>query len=87
MSYRKNEDGSYTAFRYMNFDGSMLEATAADLDTAKHLLKEEVKAWKSYSLVEANKLVYSPGSENGKVAILANDKIAEMINQELEKGN
>lgn len=65
MNYRKNEDGSYTAFQYMKFDGTMLEATAEELDNAKAMLKEEIKAWKSYSLEEIGTF-NSPGCEDKK---------------------
>lgn len=87
MNYRKNEDGTYTAFRLMKFDNSMLEATAQDLDNAKSMLAEEIKAWKNYSLVETNKLIYSPGSENGKAYIYARDTLVDVINKELKEKN
>lgn len=82
MNYRKNEDGTYTAFKLMKFDNSMLEATAQDLDNAKKMLAEEIKAWKNYSLVETNKLIFSPGAENGKAYIYARDTLVDIINKE-----
>jgi hypothetical protein len=65
MNYRKNEDGSYTAFKYMKFDGTTLEATAQDLDNAKQMLKREIDAWKTYSLEEIGNF-NSPGCEKQK---------------------
>lgn len=72
MNYRKNEDGSYTAFRYMKFDGTMLEATAQDLDNAKALLKHEIEAHKTYALEEIGTF-FSPGCENQKGIIYSKD--------------
>lgn len=85
MNYYRNDDGSYTAFRRMKFDGSMLEATAQDLDNAKRMLKSEIDAWKNYSLVETNKLIFSPGSENGKAYVYSRDDLVNTINQELKE--
>lgn len=85
MNYRKNPDGSYTAFRLMKFDNSLLEATAADLDNAKRLLQGEIDAWKNYSLVETNKLIYSPGSEKDQAYVYARDTLVDTINKELKE--
>lgn len=86
MNYRRNEDGSYTAFKLMKFDNTMLEATAQDLDNAKQLLKNEIDAWKNYSLVETKALINSPSFENGKAYIYARDTLAEVINKEVDEG-
>lgn len=84
MSYRKNEDGTYTAFRLMKFDNTLLEASAADLDNAKTLLKREVEAYKNYALVETKREYFSPGFPGQKAYVQANDRLAEIINKEVE---
>lgn len=86
MSYKKNEDGTYTCSRYMKLDGSLLESTAATLENAQRLLKQEVEAWKNYSLVETKVTYFSPSLPKQTGYILANDKLAEIINKEYEEG-
>jgi hypothetical protein len=81
MNYRKNPDNTYTAFKYMKFDGTMLEVTANDLDNAKSLLKQEIEAWKTYGLEEAGTF-YSPGSPDNKGIVYARDDLAELIKKE-----
>lgn len=85
MNYRRNPDNTFTAFKLMKFDGQMLEATAEDLDNAKKLLKNEIDAWKNYSLVETNKFFYSPGSENNKAYVYSRDTLTYLINKEHEE--
>lgn len=85
MNYRKNEDGTYTAFKLMKFDNQMLEATAEDLDNAKKLLKNEIDAWKNYSLVETAKSFYSPGVEGKKAYVYARDTLVDQINKEYKE--
>lgn len=72
MNYRKNEDGSYTAFQTMKLDGSVLEATAQELDNAKAMLKQEIAAWKNFGLEEVGTF-NSPGQPNGKGIIYARE--------------
>jgi hypothetical protein len=72
MSYRKNDDGSYTAYRVMYFDGTTLEATAQELDNANRMLKEEVNAYKTYSCKEIGTF-NSPSCLDGKGIIYSRD--------------
>ena len=84
MSYRKNEDSSYTCYRLMRFDNTVLEATAQDLDNAQKLLANEVSAYKVYGLVETKRSYNSPSFPEGKGFIQARDTLAEIINKEVE---
>lgn len=72
MNYFKNPDSTYTTFKYMKFDGTMLEATAADLDNAKAMLKEEINAWKSYGLEEVGTF-NSPSQPDNKGIIYSRE--------------
>lgn len=72
MNYRRNEDGSFTAFKYMRFDGTMLEATAEDLDNAKRMLKNEIDAYKTYSMEEVGTF-FSPGQPDQKGIIYSRE--------------
>lgn len=81
MNYRRNEDGTYTAFKYVKFDGTMLEATAEDLDNAKKMLKSEIEAHKMYAMEEVAKF-FSPGQPNNVGIVYARDDLAETIKKE-----
>lgn len=84
MSYKRNSDGSYTTWRLMKFDGQLLEATAETLENAQKLLKQEVDAWKNYSLVETGEEYYSPGLPGKKGYVMARDTLVEIIKKEKE---
>lgn len=84
MNYRKNEDGTYTAFKLMKFDGTMLEATANDLDNAKELLKREIDAYKNYTMEEVNTF-FSPGCDNQKGVVYCRDSLVDIIKADLAK--
>jgi hypothetical protein len=57
----------------MKFDGAMLECSAEHLENAQAMLKEEIKAWKNYSLEEVGTF-NSPGCPDGKGIVYARDK-------------
>lgn len=81
MNYYKNENGSYTAFKHMSFDGSILEATAQDLDMAKAMLREEIKAWKTYKLEEVS-YFFSPSCKDQKGVVYCRDDLVDIIKKD-----
>lgn len=83
MNYRKNEDGSYTAFKYIRRDGSLLEATAADLDNAKRMLKQEIDAHKVYTLEEVSTF-FSPGCPDQKGVVYCREGLVDIIKKDQE---
>lgn len=85
MNYRKNEDGSYTAFRLMKDSSTVLEITAYDLDEAKKLLANEIKSYREgHGLVQTKKTFYSPGAENDTGYIWARHDLSDKIDAEIE---
>ncbi len=65
----------------MKFDGTMLEATANDLDNAKAMLKKEIEAWKTYKLDEVGNF-YSKGCQDQKGMVYCRDDLVETIKEE-----
>jgi len=85
MSYRKNEDGSVTVSKLIKFDNTLLEVTASSLETAQHLFKQELTAYRTYANIKTNKKFNSPSKEGEVDYIIARDSLAEIINKEYEQ--
>lgn len=88
MNYKKNEDGSFTAFRLMKDSNTVLEITAYDLDEAKSLLKNEIADYrKGHGIVKTKRKFNSPGKEGGVDYVLARHYLADIIDGEVENEN
>jgi hypothetical protein len=85
MSYKRNENGSFTAYEVMKFDGTVLEATAETLDNAKAMLKKEKEAWKSYKLDEAGTFL-SKGCQDQKGMVYCREDLVDLIKEDNENG-
>lgn len=85
MNYRRNEDGSVTAFRFMKDTSTMIEITASDIDEAKKHLANEIKSYREgYGIVQTKRKFYSPGAENDTAYIWARHDLADKIDAEVE---
>jgi hypothetical protein len=85
MNYKKNDDGTYTAFKLMKDSNYLLEITAHDLDEAKDLLRKEVKSYREgHGLVKTKRKFNSAGKEDEVDYIWARHDLADKIDTEVE---